>query len=178
MVGFYISSNILRISSIGVLKMGFFKNLIAGGPKYMNQDLFNTIVYKTFSKHRPKYNDMNSFWNGSEELNNGTIVKTTDLFNSYMELYSKDDLISKQFGAACLLLEKHLDATLGHNLLAWQLVELVANTSDEIDANGNPIKSTIHINALNHPDPNVRPKRLIEDFIKYTEIVNHRIGKN
>ena len=157
--------------------MGFFKNLIAGGPKYMNQDLFNTIVYKTYSKHRPNYDDMNSFWNGSVELNNGTIVKTTDLFESYIDLYNKDNLISKQFGAACLLLEKHLDATLDHNLLSWQLVELVANKSDEVDADGNPIKSTIHINAPNHPNPSERPERLIEDFIKYTDLVNQQIRK-
>ncbi len=155
--------------------MGFFKNLIAGGPTYLGQDLFNTIVFKTYAMHRPNYDDMKSFWDGSEELQDGTIVKTTDLFMSYIDLYSKDDLISKQFGTACFLLEQHLGANFGHNLLSWQLVDLIAKKSDDVDADGNVIKSTIFINSPNHPNPKERPEKLIKDFIKYTDIVNQQI---
>jgi hypothetical protein len=157
--------------------MGFLKNLIAGGPKYLNQDLFNTIVFKTYARFRPQFEDFDTFWKGSETLANRTVVKTQDLFRKYLELYNKDDLISAQFGAATFLLEKHLDSDLGHNILSWQLVDLVAKLSDDLDPNGEKIISTIHVNAPNHPSPEQRPQQLVLDFIKYTNLVNERITK-
>ena len=152
--------------------MGFFKKFIEGGPKYMDQDIFNTVVFKTYSWFRPKYDDFDSFWDGVEVLPNGDRVETVRLFRDYMSRYDKDDLLGRHFAEASELLEEHLESEFGLNLLSWQLVDLVANQSDNSDAEGNKIKSTIHLNATCHPNPILRPERLILDFKKYTLMVN------
>ena len=157
--------------------MGFFKNLLAGGPTYMDQDLFNTVVFKTYGRFRRDYPDFRTFWEGKKVLPDGKTVKTIELCKRYMSSYNRDDLISSQFGKASQLLEKHLEGEFGLNEISWQLVDLVASMSDDVSANGQKIKSTIHINASSHPNPEDRPTRLIEDFKKYTLLVNSRITK-
>ena len=150
--------------------MGFLKNLLKGGPQYIKQDLFNTVVYTTYS-HRCEFNSFDEFWNGYLAKKDGSKGKTTELLTTYSSHFPSDEYLSLGWSKAMLGIEKHFTQNHSINQLDFFIVRQIVKLSNEINPNGEKINSSSLIGGESHPNPEKRVQQCIDDFITYERIV-------
>ena len=149
--------------------MGFLGNLLKGGPRYIKQDLFNTVVYTVYQT-RCEFDSFDSFWNGYVSTKEGE-QKTTTLLTTYGSHFPKDEFLKYGWGKALVGIDRYFSETHGIDPLHFYIVRRIIKLSNEIHPDGTKIKPSSLIGGESHPDPEGRVERCIEDFKIYEQMV-------
>lgn len=143
--------------------MSFLKKIMSGGPRYMRQDLFNSVLISAYCAYRWNFNSFDAYVN--EFKKGGDIL---EIFRTYLSRYSNDDFLEKDFLNGVAALEDFLVLTFGSiNYESQSMMEKIRNFSDKYDTNGYDLKQSMHIMADSHPNPRRRLAQLREDLTKY-----------
>ena len=150
--------------------MGFLKNLLKGGPQYMKQDLFNTVVFTAYLP-RCEFDSFHDFWHGNLIGKDGKKVNTTEILTTYGSHFRNDEFLRLGWGKAMLGIEKHFTQSHSINQLDFYIIRQIVKLSNEIHPNGEKIKPTSLIGGESHPNPEIRVQQCIDDFILYEDMV-------
>ena len=149
--------------------MGIFKNLLSGGPQYIKQDLFNTVVYTAYLA-RFNFETFDLFWEGHIETNDGK-VKTTKILSEYGSHFPRDEYLYLDWGKALIEIDKFCNEKYGINKNTYLLIKEIISISNRIHPNGSLIKSTSILGGESHPNPKIRVQECIRGFILYENMV-------
>jgi len=154
--------------------MGFFKNLITGGPRHMRQDLFNSIVITNYCLFRREFSSFEEFIVGKGVvLGDGSIVKSTDLFQKYYKDYPNDDLLPDHFYKGSQALEDFMVLTfVGEDFFKyWHILLSIEKMAEQFHSDGRPIKIVGSLFADSHPSPGERVEIFKRDLSLYAAML-------